>query len=71
MLWMSITRTLEDVRRIRPEAVLPGDEEPAWLRRAAEHERELPLLRAERRAQRESDEKPGLFERLWLVVSRG
>jgi hypothetical protein len=70
MFWMNWIRSLDDLKTLNPNAVFPGDPEPAWLRREAEYARELPLLRAER-ADKPADElRPGLFERFWLAISR-
>jgi hypothetical protein len=66
MFWMNLINTLDDVKRWHPDAVLPGDEEPAWLRRQAEQARELPLLRAERSPRNGESRWAGLFARLWL-----
>lgn len=67
---MNLTQNLDDVKRINPGAVLPGDPEPEWLRRKAEYARELPLLMAERSKQSRDEEKPGLLGRLRVVIGR-
>lgn len=69
MFRMAMIRTLDDVKRMRPETLLPGEREPVWLRRQAEYARELPLLMAEQRA-KAPDEKPGLLGRLLVALGR-
>ncbi len=68
MFRMNMTRNLDDVKRMNPGSILPGDPEPEWLRRKAEYERELPLLMAERAAETRDEEKPGLLGWLRVVI---
>lgn len=46
--------------------ILPGEREPAWLRRNAEHARILAEMRAEKRAARAEPSDGGLLARLGL-----
>ncbi len=57
---------------VNQHVIVPGAVEPEWLRRSAEYARELPLLLAERRAQRErdADERQSIVARLRLALSR-
>lgn len=71
MLWTQLTQSLDDVRRLRPEGIFPGDAEPAWLRRAAEYERELPLLRNQQTTADDDEQKDGLLGRLLLALRIG
>ena len=49
--------------------ILPGEREPEWLRRAAEHARILPELQAEQREARATLlRERGLVSRLRLVL---
>ncbi len=61
----------EAVRYSRTHPViLPGDPEPAWLRRNAEHARIIREMKAERRAARGGLRENGLINRLRLALSR-
>lgn len=70
MFRMNMTRNLDDVKRMNPGTILPGDREPEWLRRKAEYARELPLLMAERSKETRDEEKPSLLGRLRVVIGR-
>lgn len=71
MNWANWVKTARDAKCLRPDMIAPG-EEPAWLRRKAEYERELPLLMAERKAAASHEHvRLGLASRLWMAVRRG
>lgn len=50
--------------------ILPGDPEPAWLRRNAEYARIIREIKAERRATNRVPAETGLINRLRLALSR-
>lgn len=68
MLPMNLTNNLDELKRIYPGTLLPGDAEPEWLRRKAEYARELPLLMAERAKQPATEERIGLLGRLRVAI---
>lgn len=53
----------------RLPAVLPGEPEPEWVRRNAEHARVLAEMRAEKRAARAERSQRGWLARLGLARS--
>jgi hypothetical protein len=70
MFRTTLVRTLDDVKRMHPQAILPGEPEPAWLRRKAEYARELPLLLAEQSRQTADERRPSLLGRVRMAISR-
>ena len=61
----------EEIVALKGRRVLTHGAEPEWVRRGAEVERELPLLRAEQRAAvRAQEGRSGLVARLRLAFGR-
>lgn len=57
----------------RSELIRPGEQDPKWVIRHAEHQRVLRLMRAEERADRnrERDARRGIVARLRMALNRG
>jgi hypothetical protein len=61
----------EEIASLRGRRVLTQGADPAWVRHAAEAERELPLLRAEQRAASKPQERrAGFVTRLRIAFGR-
>ncbi|MBI2767075.1 MAG: hypothetical protein HYX53_14350 [Chloroflexi bacterium] len=68
--------TLEEFARHRsPHTLMPGDAEPEWLRRRAEHERVFAELKADARAARREAaaerRNRSILDRIRLALPRG